>query len=103
MLQRCMKGPVMFQSSQTPISMSLAAFGCRYFNPVGAHPSGKIGEHQVMLNNLMPWVQAVALGQRPVLQVYGTDYDTRDGTCVRDYIHVMDLAEGACSVLLLPG
>ena len=47
-----------------------------------------------MLNNLMPWVQAVALGHRPVLAVYGTDYDTRDGTCVRDYIHVMDLAEG---------
>ncbi|PSC71614.1 UDP-glucose 4-epimerase [Micractinium conductrix] len=66
----------------------------RYFNPVGAHPSGKIGEHQVMLNNLMPWVQAVALGHRPVLAVYGTDYDTRDGTCVRDYIHVMDLGEG---------
>jgi UDP-glucose 4-epimerase len=44
-----------------------------------------------MLNNLMPWVQAVALGHRPVLNVYGTDYDTRDGTCVRDYIHVTDL------------
>lgn len=53
--------------------------------------AGKIGEHQVMLNNLMPWVQAVALGHRPVLNVYGTDYDTRDGTCVRDYIHVTDL------------
>ena len=66
----------------------------RYFNPVGAHPSGRIGEHQVMLNNLMPWVQAVALKHRPVLHVYGTDYPTRDGTCVRDYIHVMDLAEG---------
>lgn len=62
-----------------------------------------------MLNNLMPWVQAVALGHRPVLNVYGTDYDTRDGTCVRDYIHVMDLGEGwvggvrgqgSCAVLL---
>jgi UDP-glucose 4-epimerase len=72
----------------------------RYFNPVGAHPSGKIGEHQVMLNNLMPWVQAVALGHRPVLNVYGTDYDTRDGTCVRDYIHVMDL--GGCIDHALP-
>lgn len=71
----------------------------RYFNPVGAHPSGKIGEHQVMLNNLMPWVQAVALGHRPVLNVYGTDYPTRDGTCVRDYIHVMDLAEGHVAAL----
>lgn len=66
----------------------------RYFNPVGAHPSGRIGEHQIMLNNLMPWVQAVALGHQPVLKVYGTDYDTRDGTCLRDYLHVMDLAEG---------
>lgn len=46
------------------------------------------------LNNLMPWVQAVALGHRPELAVYGTDYATEDGTCVRDYIHVMDLAEG---------
>ncbi|KAI3436791.1 hypothetical protein D9Q98_006202 [Chlorella vulgaris] len=71
----------------------------RYFNPVGAHPSGKIGEHQVMLNNLMPWVQAVALGHRPVLNVYGTDYDTRDGTCVRDYIHVTDLGEGHVSAV----
>ncbi|KDD76925.1 NAD dependent epimerase/dehydratase [Helicosporidium sp. ATCC 50920] len=66
----------------------------RYFNPVGAHPSGRIGEHQVMLNNLMPWVQAVALQQRPELSVYGTDYDTPDGTCLRDYIHVVDLARG---------
>lgn len=47
-----------------------------------------------MLNNLMPWVQAVALGHRPELSVYGTDYATADGTCVRDYIHVMDLARG---------
>lgn len=66
----------------------------RYFNPVGAHPSGRIGEHQVMLNNLMPWIMAVAMGHREVLNVYGTDYPTKDGTCVRDYIHVMDLAEG---------
>lgn len=52
-----------------------------------------------MLNNLMPWVQAVALGHQPVLNVYGTDYNTRDGTCVRDYIHVMDLAEGELAQL----
>ncbi len=71
----------------------------RYFNPVGAHASGRIGEHQVMLNNLMPWVQAVALKQRPTLAVYGTDYPTRDGTCVRDYIHVLDLAEGHVAAL----
>ncbi|KAK9814662.1 hypothetical protein WJX72_009401 [[Myrmecia] bisecta] len=67
----------------------------RYFNPVGAHPSGKIGEHPVGIpNNLMPYIQQVALGQREHLNVYGSDYPTRDGTCIRDYIHVMDLAEG---------
>jgi len=65
----------------------------RYFNPVGAHPSGRIGEHPVGIpNNLMPFVQQVALGIRPVLNVFGTDYPTRDGTCIRDYIHVSDLA-----------
>lgn len=67
----------------------------RYFNPVGAHPSGKIGEHPIGIpNNLMPYIQQVALGQRPYLNVYGSDYNTRDGTAIRDYIHVMDLAEG---------
>ena len=50
-------------------------------------------------NNLMPYVQQVALGQRPFLSVYGSDYDTRDGTCIRDYIHVMDLAEGHVAAL----
>ena len=65
----------------------------RYFNPVGAHPSGRIGEHPVGVpNNLMPFVQQVALGIRPALNVFGTDYPTRDGTCIRDYIHVSDLA-----------
>ncbi|KAK9837417.1 hypothetical protein WJX81_000755 [Elliptochloris bilobata] len=72
----------------------------RYFNPVGAHPSGRIGEMPVGVpNNLMPYVQQVALGQRPFLSVYGHDYDTRDGTCIRDYIHVMDLAEGHVAAL----
>lgn len=67
----------------------------RYFNPVGAHPSGEIGEHPVGIpNNLMPYVQQVALGQREFLRVFGSDYDTSDGTAVRDYIHVVDLAEG---------
>jgi UDP-glucose 4-epimerase len=67
----------------------------RYFNPVGAHPSGRIGEDpRGIPNNLMPYVAQVAVGKRPFLQVFGNDYDTVDGTGVRDYIHVMDLAEG---------
>jgi UDP-glucose 4-epimerase len=65
----------------------------RYFNPVAAHPSGLIGEHPIGVpQNLMPFVQQVASGKRPVLKVFGNDYNTRDGTTVRDYIHVMDLA-----------
>ncbi len=67
----------------------------RYFNPVGAHPSGRIGEDPAGIpNNLMPYVAQVAIGRRPFLQVFGDDYPTPDGTGVRDYIHVMDLAEG---------
>ncbi|KAJ9514039.1 hypothetical protein QJQ45_021132 [Haematococcus lacustris] len=67
----------------------------RYFNPIGAHPSGQLGEHPVGIpNNLMPYIQQVALGQREVLRVWGNDYPTPDGTAIRDYIHVMDLAEG---------
>ncbi|QHJ00173.1 UDP-glucose 4-epimerase GalE [Xylophilus rhododendri] len=67
----------------------------RYFNPVGAHPSGRIGESPNGIpNNLMPFVSQVAVGQRPFLQVFGDDYPTPDGTGVRDYIHVCDLAEG---------
>jgi UDP-glucose 4-epimerase len=67
----------------------------RYFNPVGAHPSGLIGEDpRGIPNNLMPYVAQVAVGKRPFLQVYGNDYDTPDGTGVRDYIHVVDLAAG---------
>lgn len=67
----------------------------RYFNPVGAHPSGLIGEEPVGIpNNLMPYIAAVASQNLNCLDVFGDDYDTRDGTGVRDYIHVMDLAEG---------
>ncbi len=67
----------------------------RYFNPVGAHSSGLIGEDpRGIPNNLMPYVAQVAVGKRPFLQVYGNDYDTPDGTGVRDYIHVVDLAAG---------
>ena len=67
----------------------------RYFNPIGAHESGRIGEDpQGIPNNLMPYVSQVAVGRREQLTVFGGDYDTPDGTCLRDYIHVMDLADG---------
>lgn len=67
----------------------------RYFNPVGAHKSGLIGEDpNGRPNNLMPIVMKVAKGEYPELSVYGDDYDTPDGTCIRDYIHVVDLARG---------
>jgi UDP-glucose 4-epimerase len=72
----------------------------RYFNPVGAHDSGLIGEHpRGTPNNLMPYVAQVAAGQRPALQVFGDDYRTPDGTGMRDYIHVCDLAEGHVAAL----
>ena len=67
----------------------------RYFNPIGAHKSGKIGEDPKGIpNNLVPYVAQVAIGKRPCLGVFGNDYDTPDGTGVRDYIHVVDLAKG---------
>ncbi len=67
----------------------------RYFNPIGAHESGRIGENPNGIpNNLMPYITQVAIGKRPYLSVYGDDYDTPDGTGIRDYIHVVDLADG---------
>jgi UDP-glucose 4-epimerase len=72
----------------------------RYFNPVGAHPSGLIGElPNGVPNNLMPYISQVANGQRPYLNIFGNSYPTKDGTGVRDYIHVTDLAEGHISAL----
>lgn len=72
----------------------------RYFNPVGAHPSGLIGEDPVGIpNNLMPYVMQVGVGRRDHLTVHGGDYPTPDGTCVRDYVHVVDLAEGHLAAL----
>ncbi|NIY91348.1 UDP-glucose 4-epimerase GalE [Vibrio diazotrophicus] len=76
----------------------------RYFNPVGAHPSGLMGEDpQGIPNNLMPYIAQVAVGRREKLAVYGNDYSTPDGTGVRDYIHVMDLADGHLAALTQVG
>lgn len=72
----------------------------RYFNPIGAHKSGRIGENPNGIpNNLMPYITQVAIGKLPELSVFGDDYDTPDGTGVRDYIHVVDLAEGHVKAL----
>ena len=72
----------------------------RYFNPIGAHPSGKIGENPNGIpNNLMPYITQVAIGKRERLGVFGNDYPTHDGTGVRDYIHVMDLASAHVAAL----
>jgi len=72
----------------------------RYFNPAGAHPSGEIGENPLgRPNNLLPFIAQLAVGRQPELLIYGDDYPTSDGTGVRDYIHVMDLAAGHASAL----
>lgn len=72
----------------------------RYFNPVGAHPSGRIGEDPNGIpNNLVPYIAQVAVGKLPELKVFGSDYPTPDGTGVRDYIHVLDLADGHLKAL----
>ncbi|ANG61173.1 UDP-glucose 4-epimerase GalE [Marinobacterium aestuarii] len=79
----------------------------RYFNPIGAHPSGFIGEDpQGIPNNLMPYIAQVAIGRRAELAIFGSDYPTLDGTCQRDYLHVVDLAKGhlrALEALTQPG
>lgn len=72
----------------------------RYFNPIGAHESGLIGEDPKGIpNNLMPYITQVAVGKRPKLSIFGNDYPTPDGTGVRDYIHVVDLARGHVAAL----
>ncbi|MGM0379662.1 MAG: UDP-glucose 4-epimerase GalE [Bacillota bacterium] len=72
----------------------------RYFNPIGAHESGMIGEDPTDIpNNLMPYITQVAVGKRDKLSIFGNDYDTHDGTGVRDYIHVVDLAKGHLKAL----
>ncbi len=84
---------IMIEQVLQLMSPSLDSLALRYFNPVGAHPSGLLGESpKDQPNNLMPLINQVAVGDRPVLQIYGHDYDTTDGTPERDYVHVMDLA-----------
>lgn len=79
---------------------SLRIISLRYFNPIGAHPSGLIGEDpQGVPNNLFPYIAQVAAGRREHLSVFGDDYDTSDGTGVRDYLHVVDLARGHVAAL----
>ena len=79
---------------------SMSAVLLRYFNPIGAHESGTIGENPKGIpNNLMPYITQVAVGKLEYLRVFGDDYDTPDGTGVRDYIHVMDLARGHVKAL----
>ncbi|MGH8759246.1 MAG: UDP-glucose 4-epimerase GalE, partial [Burkholderiales bacterium] len=97
--QTKLAGEQILQALTTPSSPWQVAT-LRYFNPVGAHPSGLVGEApQGTPNNLMPYITQVALGQRRELSVFGGDYPTPDGTCIRDYIHVQDLAAGHVAAL----
>ncbi|WP_333002433.1 UDP-glucose 4-epimerase GalE [Vibrio coralliilyticus] len=93
MVEECLTD---FQKANPDWSVTLL----RYFNPVGSHTSGHLGEDpQGIPNNLMPFVSQVAVGRRECLSVFGDDYPTKDGTGVRDYIHVMDLADGHVAAL----
>lgn len=93
MVEECLAD---FQNANPDWSITLL----RYFNPVGSHPSGELGEDpQGIPNNLMPFISQVAVGRREFLSVFGSDYPTKDGTGVRDYIHVMDLADGHIAAL----
>jgi len=97
MVEECLTD---FQKANPDWSITLL----RYFNPVGSHPSGELGEDpQGIPNNLMPFVSQVAVGRREFLSVFGSDYPTKDGTGVRDYIHVMDLADGHIAALQKAG
>lgn len=93
MVEECLHD---FQRANPDWSITLL----RYFNPVGSHPSGELGEDpQGIPNNLMPFISQVAVGRRECLSIFGSDYPTKDGTGVRDYIHVMDLADGHIAAL----
>ncbi len=90
---------ILFDLAKSDSDWSIACL--RYFNPIGAHKSGLIGENPNGIpNNLLPYVAQVAVGRLPQLQVFGDDYPTEDGTGVRDYIHVVDLAQGHVKALL---
>jgi UDP-glucose 4-epimerase len=87
-------------SDTAKVNSMLNAISLRYFNPIGAHPSGIIGELPLGVpNNLVPFITQTAAGIRDVLHVFGNDYNTPDGTCIRDYIHVIDLAKAHVSAL----
>ncbi len=89
---------ILFDLAKSDAAWSIACL--RYFNPIGAHQSGLIGENPNGIpNNLLPYVAQVAVGRLAQLQVFGDDYDTQDGTGVRDYIHVVDLAQGHVKAL----
>jgi UDP-glucose 4-epimerase len=93
MVEECLMD---FQKANPDWSITLL----RYFNPVGSHQSGLLGEDPNGIpNNLMPFISQVAVGRREALSVFGNDYNTPDGTGVRDYIHVLDLADGHLSAL----
>ena len=80
-----------------PPATGLSVIALRYFNPIGAHPGGCLGEDpRGVPSNVLPYMMQVAVGRLERLEVYGVDYDTIDGTGVRDYIHVMDVAEAHC-------
>lgn len=79
---------------------ALKVVSLRYFNPIGAHPSGEIGELPIGIpNNLVPYITQAAIGKRKKLTVFGNDYDTPDGSCLRDFIHVVDLADAHVAAL----
>lgn len=87
-------------ADQAIANPSFRGVSLRYFNPIGAHESGKIGEDPKGIpNNLLPFVAQVAVGKREKLSIFGDDYPTEDGSCERDYLHVMDLAEGHVAAL----
>ena len=95
---KLMTEQILADISAADSSWSIACL--RYFNPIGAHPSGLIGENPTGIpNNLLPFIAQVAEGRRDALNIYGNDYPTEDGTGVRDYIHVMDLAAGHLAAL----